>query len=58
MAVDRIQTGVRFEPELLKKITFVAKKNHRSLNAQLELLAENCVAEYEERNGKIQIVEE
>ena len=40
MKPERIQTGIRFSPELLYKITFVAKKNHRSLNAQLEHLAQ------------------
>ena len=35
MATDKIQTGIRFHEEMLKKITYIAKKNHRSLNAQL-----------------------
>ena len=39
MATNKIQTGIRFEPELLYKITQVAKNNKRSLNAQLEYLA-------------------
>ena len=47
MATNRIQTGIRFEPELLYKITQIAKSNKRSLNAQLEFLAQNCVDEYE-----------
>ena len=38
MATDKIQTGIRFHEEMLKKITYIAKKNHRSLNAQLEHL--------------------
>ncbi len=29
MATNKIQTGIRFEPELLYKITFVAKDNKR-----------------------------
>lgn len=53
MATNKIQTGVRFEPELLYKITVVSKKNKRSLNAQLEYLAEQCVKEYEKENGEI-----
>ena len=55
MTKDKIQTGIRFEPELLAKITFVAKQNKRSLNAQLEYLAQVCVNEYEKENGKIEI---
>ena len=58
MAKNRIQTGIRFEPELLYKISHVAKQNKRSLNAQLEYLAELCVAEYETNNGVIEIEEE
>ena len=54
MATNKIQTGIRFEPELLYKITYVAKDNKRSLNAQLEYLAETCVREYERENGEIE----
>ena len=55
MATNKIQTGIRFEPELLYKITFIAKDNKRSLNAQLEYLAQNCVKEFEAVNGKIPV---
>lgn len=58
MATNKIQTGIRFEPELLCKITRVAKANKRSLNAQLEFLAENCVAEYEKEHGEIELSED
>ncbi len=55
MATTKIQTGIRFEPELLAKITYIAKQNKRSLNAQLEFLAELCVKEYEKENGAIEV---
>ena len=58
MATDRIQTGIRFSEELLRKITYIAKKNHRSLNAQLEHLAQMCVDKYEKENGSISLPEE
>ena len=58
MATNKIQTGIRFEPELLYKITCVAKENKRSLNAQLEFLAQSCVKEYEAENGVIEVSEE
>ena len=58
MATNKIQTGIRFEPELLYKITHVAKENKRSLNAQLEFLAQNCVREFEAVNGAIPVDEE
>ena len=55
MATNKIQTGIRFEPELLYKITQIAKKNKRSLNAQLEYLAQECVEKFEAENGEISI---
>ena len=58
MATNKIQTGIRFDPELLYKITYIAKDNKRSLNAQLEFLAQACVKEYEAANGAIAIDEE
>ena len=58
MATNKIQTGIRFEPELLYKITCVAKENKRSLNAQLEFLAQQCVKEYEAKNGAIPVDED
>lgn len=58
MATNKIQTGIRFEQELLYKISHVAKDNKRSLNAQLEYLAQLCVTEYEAKNGEILIDEE
>ena len=58
MATNKIQTGIRFEPELLYKITQVAKQNKRSLNAQLEFLAQECVKEYEAAQGPIPVDED
>ncbi len=57
MATNKVQTGIRFEPELLYKIAYVAKENKRSLNAQLEYLAQLCVKEYEQSNGSIPVDE-
>ncbi len=58
MATNKIQTGIRFEPELLYKISYVAKENKRSLNAQLEYLAQECVKDFEASNGQIPVDEE
>lgn len=58
MATNKVQTGIRFEPELLYKISYVAKENKRSLNAQLEYLAQVCVRTYEAENGNIPVDEE
>ncbi len=57
MKNERKQTGIRFEHELLYKISYVAKQNKRSLNAQLEYLAQTCVDEYEKENGEIEVDE-
>ena len=58
MATNKIQTGIRFDPELLYKITYVARDNKRSLNAQLEYLAQNCVREFESVHGRIPVDDE
>lgn len=58
VATNKIQTGIRFEPELLYKISYVAKDNKRSLNAQLEFLAQKCVKEFETINGEIPVSDE
>ena len=55
MSTKKKQTGIRFEPELLYKISFVAKQNKRSLNAQLEYLAQECVATFEQEHGDITV---
>ena len=55
MATNKIQTGIRFEPDLLYKIAYVAKANKRSLNAQLEYLAQQCVEDHEKINGSIPV---
>ena len=55
MANKKIQTGIRFEFDLLDKITYIAKQNKRSFNAQMEYLAEQCVKEYEKENGPLQL---
>lgn len=53
MATTKIQTGIRFEEEMLRKISYIAKKEHRSLNAQLEYLTQKCIEEYEKEKGNI-----
>ena len=58
MATNKVQTGIRFEPELLYKIAYVARDNKRSLYAQLEYLAQNCVREYEAEHGQIPVDDE
>lgn len=57
MPTNKVQTGIRFEPELLYKIAYIAKRNKRSLNAQLEYLTQECVQQYEAKYGMIPIDE-
>lgn len=58
MPTNKVQTGIRFQPELLYKIAYVAKENKRSLNAQLEYLAQQCVRDFESANGAIPVNED
>ena len=55
MPTNKIQTGLRFEEEMLAKITYIAKENRRSLNAQLEFITQKCIEEYELEKGEIKI---
>ncbi len=57
MPTNKIQTGIRFDPELLYKITQIAKYNNRSFNNQMEYLAQLCVREFEKENGEIELDE-
>lgn len=58
MSTTKVQTGVRFEEEMLLKITYIARRNRRSFNAQMEYLAQQCIEQYEKENGTINIQDE
>ncbi|MDD4565708.1 MAG: Arc family DNA-binding protein [Eubacteriales bacterium] len=53
MATDKIQTGLRLEIVTLRNITYIAKRNKRSLNAQIEYLSRECMEKYEAQHGPI-----
>ncbi len=57
MAVSKIQTGLRLEEDTWKKISYIAKINKRSLNAQIELIIEECIGQFERNNGFIPLDE-
>ena len=40
MNKDKLQTGIRFERDMHKKIRYIAKQNKRSFNAQVEFLVQ------------------
>ena len=48
MPSSRIQPGIKFEHELIYKLTEITKRKKRSLNARVEYLAALCVNESEE----------
>ena len=58
MATDKIQTGLRLENEVLDKITYIAKKEKRSLNAQIEFLIQQAIDKYEKEHGIINLSNE
>jgi len=58
MTVNKVQTTIRIEPEMLVKIAYIAKNNRRSLNGQLEFLVQKCIEEYEAENGVIPVTDE
>ena len=53
MPTDKIQTDIRLPEPLLSKIKFIARYNRRSLNGQLDFLAERCVEAFEREHGEI-----
>ncbi len=53
MPTDKIQTGLRLRPEALRKITYIAKREKRSMNAQIEYLIDECIREYEAEYGAV-----
>jgi len=55
MATNKVQTGLRLEEEALQKITFIAKKQKRSLNAEIEFAVQRAIEEYEKANGAIPV---
>jgi len=55
MATNKIQTGLRLEPELLEKITAIAKKERRSLNSQIEYAVLQFVEKYEREHDDVKV---
>jgi len=55
MATDKIQTGLRLDYVSLRKITLIAKKQKRSLNAQLEFIVQKFIEQHEKEEGEVNI---
>lgn len=48
---------LRLEPEIMKKIRFLAAKDRRSINMQLCIAVENYLENYEAEHGEIVLPE-
>lgn len=57
MAVQKIQTGLRLEEDTWEKISYISKKNKRSLNSQIEFIVQECIDRYEKENGPIPLTD-
>jgi hypothetical protein len=53
MKTFKLQVNLRLEQNEHEKITFIAKKNKRSFNAQVEFLVQKCVEQHEKKYGVI-----
>lgn len=46
--------GIEIDPELHRKLKYIAKYEERSLNGQILYLVRQCIRDFEEKNGKIE----
>ena len=53
MKKDTKHLSLRIDGETLRQFQYVAKYDDRSLNWTLLSLVKRCIAEFEEKNGKI-----
>lgn len=49
--------GIEVEPELHRKLHYIAKYEGRSANGQIIYLIRQCIREFEEKNGIIESTE-
>jgi hypothetical protein len=53
MPTRKVATGIRLDEIAWAKITYIAKLEHRSFNSQIEHLVEQCIGEFEKKNGAL-----
>lgn len=58
MATDKRVFTLRIDDDLYEKLRVIAEKNKRSLNRQIEFLAEQCAEDYEKAYGEIETEKE
>ena len=46
--------GIEVDPELHRKLHYIAKYEGRSANRQILYLIRQCIREFEEKNGEIE----
>ena len=56
MATDKKAFTMRLEPQNYEKFLAISKKNRRSMAAELELLVEHYIENYETQNGQSPLV--
>lgn len=49
---------MRMRKDNFDRISQIAKENKRSTTMQIEYLIENCIREYEEKNGRLRSLED
>ena len=49
--------GIEIEPELHGKLRYIAKYEGRSANGQILYLIRQCIREFEEKNGVIDLTD-
>ena len=47
--------GIEIEPDLHSKLKYIAKYEGRSANGQILYLIRQCIREFEEKHGEIEV---
>lgn len=55
MGVQPYVYSLRLEPETMAKLRVTAKKNGRSVNKEIEIIAQQYLEHYERENGPIEV---
>ena len=50
--------SIRIDEDVLQKFHYVAKYEDRSASGQIMFLINNCIREFEEKHGKIELPDE
>ena len=58
MGVQANPYSLRLEPATMAKLKVVAKSNGRSVNKEIEIIAQQHIAAFERENGSIELGEQ